>query len=141
MHKRTMGKHWLTRFTTAWIWEKLPPSPLIVFPVLGHGACTQMSFCLRTSKLGVPRFPKLGLLQLWKPIIFCSYLRLRWGLHKSCSLHWEISNDMWHATWTKINQDDSDFLWLGIKLAVWLLSFLLAITCVLNTQMGHANPF
>jgi hypothetical protein len=36
--------------------------PLIVFYVLGHGACTQMSFCLETPNLGSLKFPKLGLL-------------------------------------------------------------------------------
>jgi hypothetical protein len=28
-----------------------------------------------------------------------------------------------------------------LNLAIWLLVFLLAITCVLITQMGHASPF
>jgi hypothetical protein len=34
-----------------------------------------------------------------------------------------------------------DFLWSGVKLPVWLLAFLLAITCVADVQMGHASPF
>jgi hypothetical protein len=45
--------------------------PLIVFFVLGHGACTQMSFCLGTPKLGIPKFPKLGLLTLEAHNILC----------------------------------------------------------------------
>jgi hypothetical protein len=36
--------------------------PLIVFYVLGHGAYTQMSFCLGTPNLGILKFPKWGLL-------------------------------------------------------------------------------
>jgi hypothetical protein len=35
--------------------------PLIVFFVPSHMPYTQMSFCLNTPKLGVPKFPKLGL--------------------------------------------------------------------------------
>jgi hypothetical protein len=42
--------------------------PLIVFFMLSHGACTQMSFCLKTLKLKVLKILKLGLLQLWKLI-------------------------------------------------------------------------
>ncbi len=30
--------------------------PLIVLYVISHGGCTQMSFCLRTPKLGVLKF-------------------------------------------------------------------------------------
>jgi hypothetical protein len=35
--------------------------PLVVFSLHGHGAYTQMSFCLKTSKLGIPTFLKLEL--------------------------------------------------------------------------------
>jgi len=34
-----------------------------------------------------------------------------------------------------------NFLWLGVKLTLWFLTLLLAITCVLSTQMGCANAF
>jgi hypothetical protein len=46
------------------------------------------------------KFPKLGLLQLWRPINLCANLRLRWGLKQSCRPYWDLSNDMWHATCT-----------------------------------------
>jgi hypothetical protein len=51
--------------------------PIIIFSMHGHGACTQMSFCLRTPKLRVLKFPKLKLVQLWKPIIVFSNLQLK----------------------------------------------------------------
>jgi len=35
--------------------------PLIIFSMLGHRAYTQVSFCPRTPKLGVLKFPKLGI--------------------------------------------------------------------------------
>jgi hypothetical protein len=34
-----------------------------------------------------------------------------------------------------------DFLWLGVKLLVWLVTFLSSITCVANVQMAHVRPF
>jgi hypothetical protein len=61
----------------------------------------------RDSHVGVPKFPKLGLLQLWGPIILCVDLRLKWGLKKSYSPCWEFSKGMWHTTYTQGNQGDS----------------------------------
>jgi hypothetical protein len=60
--------------------------PLLVFFVPGHGGYTQMSFCPGTPKLEVLKFSKLGLLQLWRPIIFCTHLRLGQCLKQSFSL-------------------------------------------------------
>jgi hypothetical protein len=34
-----------------------------------------------------------------------------------------------------------DFSWSRVKLPVWLSTFLFAITCVTDVQMGHASPF
>jgi len=44
--------------------------PLIVFFMINHGGYIQMSFCLGTPNFGVLKFPKLWLLQLWRPITF-----------------------------------------------------------------------
>jgi hypothetical protein len=74
--------------------------PFIVFFVLGHGACTQMSFCFRILNLGVLKFSKLGLPQLWRPITSFLDLRLRRGLKQSYSPYLELCNGMWHATYT-----------------------------------------
>ncbi len=60
--------------------------------------------------MGISKFPKLGLPQFWRPITLCAHLRLRWGLKKSCSFHWEISNNMWHATCTQGNRGDFWFV-------------------------------
>jgi hypothetical protein len=80
---------------------------LIVFSMPSHKAYTQMSFCLETPKLGVPKFSKLGFLQLWRFIISCAYFRLRWDLKQNCSPRQELSNDMCHATYEIVNQGDS----------------------------------
>jgi hypothetical protein len=63
--------------------------------------------------MGVPKFPKLGLLQLWDPITLCADLRLRWGLKQSFSLHQELSNVMLHATCKQENRVDSWLLVVG----------------------------
>jgi hypothetical protein len=109
--------------------------PFVVYSMSGHGANTQMSFCSRTPR-------KLGVLQLWSPITLCADLQLRGSLKQNCSPYQELSNDMWHATFTQGNEGDSWFLMVGNQiLPIWFPTFLLAITYVLITQMGHASPF
>jgi len=58
----------------------------------------------------VPKFPKLGILRLWRRITLCANLWLSWGLQQSCNTHPEISNGMWHITCTQRNQGDSRLL-------------------------------
>jgi hypothetical protein len=55
----------------------------------------------------IPKFPKLGLVTLWRAITFCIDLWLRWGFKQSCNHHWKLSNDMWHATYKQLFQSDS----------------------------------
>jgi hypothetical protein len=59
---------------------------------------------------GVLKFPNLGLLRLWGPITFSTDLQLIWGQKQSCSSHQELSNDIWHATYTQVNRVDSRLL-------------------------------
>jgi len=104
MHTRTHKTHHVLDLGEATTF------PLIVFSMPNHGAWTQMSFCpktLKTPKLGVLKFSKLGLLQLWRPITFCADLWLKWGLKQSCTPHQELSNSMWHSTFTQVNRGDS----------------------------------
>jgi hypothetical protein len=54
--------------------------------------------------LGVLKFPKLGFLVLWRAITSYENLWLKWGLNQSCSPSWKLSNDMWHATYTRVFQ-------------------------------------
>jgi hypothetical protein len=85
--------------------------PLIVFFVISHGGCTQMSFFSKVSK-----FVKLKLLVIWKPIISFRDLRLRWGLKQSCSLCWDLSNNIWDAMWTHLIQGDFWLLVIGSEI-------------------------
>jgi hypothetical protein len=65
----------------------------------------------------VPKFPKLGFPRFWGPISLCADLWLRWGLKQSCSLHWELSNDMSHTTYTQGNWVNSRLLVVGSQTA------------------------
>jgi hypothetical protein len=71
-----------------------------------------MSFCPE----GVPKFPKLGLPQLWRPITLRADLRLKWGLKQSCSLRWESFNNMLHTTYMQDNWGDSWLLVVGSQI-------------------------
>jgi hypothetical protein len=65
MHRQTMGID-----SQDLPWPELGGShhlPLTLFMIC-HKGCIQMSFCLRTCKLGISKFPKLGHF-LWKPSI------------------------------------------------------------------------
>ncbi len=66
--------------------------------------------------MGVPKFPNLGLLQLWGPITFSVDLRSIWSLKQSCSPHQELSKGMWHATCTQGNRVDSRLLVVGSQI-------------------------
>jgi len=95
--------------------------PLMVFSMLGHGACIQMSFCLGIRKLRVLKFLKLGLLWFWRPTTSFEDFRLRWSLKQSCSPHRKLFNSMSHTTCTQVNQGD-----------FWLL--------VIGSQIGTLTP-
>jgi len=71
----------------------------------------------RDSQMGVLKFPKLGLLQLWGPINLCADLRLRWGLKNSWSPCRELSNNMSHTTYTQGNQVNFWLLVVGSQTA------------------------
>jgi len=59
------------------------------------------------SQVGIPKFPRLGLSQLWWPIILCANLWLKWGLKQSYSSRWYLFNGMSYTTWMQQNQGNS----------------------------------
>jgi len=75
----------------------------------------------RDSQVEVPKISKLGPPRLWRTIILCADLQLRWSLNKNYSPHQKLSNDMWHITCTHINRGNS-----------WLL--------VVQNQIGNLIP-
>jgi hypothetical protein len=86
------GSHHLPHYSIlyAWPWDQHPNVILS-----------------RNSQVVVPKFPKLGLLQLRRLIILCVNFQLRWSLKKCCSPCRDISNCSWHTTCTQGNQGES----------------------------------
>jgi hypothetical protein len=64
---------------------------------------------------------------------------LKCGLKQNCSFCQKLSNGMSHALWNQVNQVDSQLFLSEVKLAVWFLALLLAITCVLDIQMSKCE--
>ncbi len=106
----------LTKLTTAWTWRKPPPSPyniLCAWPRDQH----PNGILFRNSQVGVLKFPKLKLPQLWGPITLCADLRLQWGPKQSCSFCWNLYNSMSQATCTQRSQGDSQLLMVKSQIA------------------------
>jgi hypothetical protein len=61
----------------------------------------------------VPKFPHMGLSQLWGCITLHENLQLWWGMKQSCSPCRELSNGMSHALCTRRNQVHSWLLVIG----------------------------
>ncbi len=81
--------------------------------------------------MGIPKFPKLGLMQLWGPITLCANLWLRWGLKQNCSPCQKLSNDMLHATCMQGNWGDSWLLMVGDQIA----------NLIFGCSFGHSLHF
>jgi len=67
--------------------------------------------------VGVPKFPQLGLLQLWGPITLRADLQWRWSLKQSCSSRQELFNGMLQTTCMQGNWGDSRFLMVKNQIA------------------------
>ncbi len=98
-------------------------------------------FLSQDSQVGVPKLPKLGLLQLWSPIILCVDLRSRWGLKQSCSPCRELSNGMSHITCTQGNRSDSWLLMIGSQIANLTLDPSFGHNMCFRCPNGDVNPF
>jgi hypothetical protein len=95
---RATGKLGFTRLTTARTWGGHHLPPYNIFCASPHGPHPN-GILSRNSQMGVPKFPKLEVPQLWGPINY--------------SPHWELSNNMSHTTCTWRNRVDSWLLVVG----------------------------
>jgi hypothetical protein len=86
-------------------------------------------FFVWDSQVGVPKFPQLGLPQLWGRIILCADLRLWWGLKQRCSLGREISKGMSHVACTQRNQVHSRLLMVESQIVNLTLGHNLCFRC------------
>ncbi len=114
--------------------------PLMVFSVPGHKAYTQMSFCTEAPNLGVLKFPKLGLPQLWRPITSCENLRLKWSPKQSYSPCRKLSNNMWHITCTQVIQGNAQLLVVGSQIGSWTPDFSFGHNLYFNYPNGSWEP-
>jgi len=67
-------------------------------------------FLSQDSQGEVPKLSRFGLSGLCEFITFNSNLRLGWGLKKTCSSCWELSNDVSHSIYTHRGRVDSRLL-------------------------------
>ncbi len=93
------------------------------------------------SRAGVPKSRQIGLPQLWSPITLRAKLGSRCGLKQSCSFVESFPTPCRTSESNIGKRLILDFLWSGVKLAVRLPAFLLAITCVSDIQMSNVSPF
>jgi len=98
--------------------------PLVVYFVPSHEA----------------HIPKLGLLQLWGPIISRANLWLRWGRKKNYSHCREISNGMSHVTFTQVNWVDSRLLMVGSQTANLIPSLSFGHNLCFRCANGWCEP-
>ncbi len=119
--------------------------PLIIYFVPNHKTNTQMSFCPKTpiwnSQVGVPKFPKLGLSQLWGPITLCADLQLWWGLKQSCNPCWDFSNGMCHTTYLQRNRSDFWLLVVGSQIVNLTPGLSFGHNLCLKSPNGSCKPF
>jgi hypothetical protein len=115
---------------------KAPPSPLKYSLSLAMGSAPKCHFVPR-----IPKFPKLGLLQLWRPITLCVDFRLKWGLKQSCNPCRNFSNGMWHITCTQGNQGNSCLLVVENQIGNLTPDPFFGHNLFFKCQMGHASPF
>jgi hypothetical protein len=122
----------------AQIWGK--PPPYSIFCAWPRGQHPNV-ILFYDSQVGIPKFPKLGLLQLWRPITLCANLWLKWCLKKSCNPRRELSNSMWRATCTQGNHGDSWLLVVGSQIDKLILDISFGHILCFSAQMGHATHF
>jgi len=123
MHGWTTSIHIFIRLITTWTWgnHHLPPYSIL------YDWSWRMHPNVILSWDSTLEVLKLGLSSLWRPIISCVNLHLRWGLKQSCSPHQEISNDMLHATCMYVIQSNSRLLMVGSQIDILIPS----------TSFGH----
>jgi hypothetical protein len=129
VHGRATGKHEPTRFTMAQTWGKPPLSPYNILCACPWDQDPNVTLS-QDSQVGVPNqhpnvnLSQLKLLQRWGRITLCVDLWLRWSLFLNsimylkfcCSPCRELSNGMWHTTYTQGNRGDSWLLMVGSQI-------------------------
>ncbi len=87
--------------------------PLIIFFVINHGGYI--------------------LLTLWRAITSYINLWLKWGVKQNCSSRRELSNNMWHTTYTCVFQGNFWLLMVESQIYTLIPDLSFDIICVLST--------
>jgi hypothetical protein len=99
-----------------------------------------MAFLSRDFQVQVPKFPQLGLPQLWRCVTSFADLWLQWGLKKSCSPCQELFNGMLHATCMQGNWVDSWLVVVGSQTGNLTLGFSFGHNLCLRCSHGQCKP-
>jgi len=94
---------------------------LIVLSMINYKDAPKCHFILQLPSWESKNSWNWDFCNLEGPLCFLVNFQLMWSFKRSFSLCQELSNDMWHATYTQVNQDDS-----------WLL--------VVKNQIGTLIP-
>jgi len=97
-------------------------------------------FLSRDFQVGVPKLPRLGLLQFWGTITLRANLRWRWGLKQSCISRQELSNAILHATCTQGNRVNSWLLVLGSQIVNLTLDLSFGHNLCFRCSNGRCKP-
>ncbi len=73
------------------------------------------------------------LFTLWRAITSYINLWLKWGVKQNCSPRWELSNDMWHTTYTRVFQGNFWLLMVENQIYTLILDLSFDIIFVLST--------
>ncbi len=92
---------------------------------------------IRIPKLGVP---KLEHPPFWRPIISYANLQLKQSLKQHCNPCRNISNAMWHATWTHIIQNDSWLLMVENQINTSTLGLFFGHNLCCKYSNGSCKP-
>jgi hypothetical protein len=90
--------------------------------------------------MGVLKFPKFRLPQLWGRITLCVDLRLKWGLKKSYSPCRDLFNRMLHATFTQGNRVNSWLSVVGSQIANLTLDISFGHNLCFKCSNGSCKP-
>jgi hypothetical protein len=91
-------------------WPGLGGFPLIILSMINYKATPKCHFISQLPSWESKNSRNWDFCNLEGPLLFLANLQLRWSFKRSFSLCQELSNDMWHATYTQVNQNDSWFL-------------------------------
>jgi hypothetical protein len=135
------GQHGHTRFTMVRTWGKPPPSPPYSILYDWPWSLHPNDFSFPRLPNGSPEIASIGTSATLEPHNFASRPRIEMRSKEVVVLVESFPTVCRMPSVAKQIGLIFNFLWLRVKLVVWLSTLFLAITCVSNVQMSNAGPF